>query len=81
MLISSYTFEFLYNKKPYEKAHKTFNFKVIKFIIGYAASVDKGLGFSNAKYNVLTVCKDDKNADETANQSATCHMTSEIVEA
>ena len=51
-----------------KKSHKTLNFKVIKFIIGYAASVDKGLGFSNAKYNVLTVCKDDKNPFETANQ-------------
>ena len=37
--------------------HKTSYFKVIKFIIGYAESVDKGLGFSKAKYNVLTVCK------------------------
>ena len=59
----------MYNKKPYEKSHKTFNFKVIKFIIGYAESVDKGLGFSEAtqaKYNVLTVCKDNKNANKTA---------------
>ena len=70
-----------YNKKPYEKSHKTLNFKVIKFIIGYAASVDKGLGFSEAKYNVLTVCKDDKMPIKQRINFHTCHMTSEIMEA
>ena len=60
-------FNFFAIKKTYEKFHKTFNFKIIKFIIGYAVSVDKGLGFSEAKYNVLAVCKDDKNAFKTAN--------------